>query len=669
LNGGVGQSRRGFRRYLPVAAAVASLSCQQTFHFVSIDSDAGDAGFDGGIDAGYDGGDAGIDAGADGGDAGIDAGLPTGSLCTDNTECASGSCMGRCCSMTCSTSDPACGAISCDMAGTCQYPDSGITCGNILPVCIGTQLTTHLCDGLGSCVTVAELCPRGFACDPGGEVCANTCGPGACPDPNTTFCDGVQSECCPVFHGNALHVDGVAGDDQGCCGVQGQPCQTLTRTMQLVQAFGVSGLDLLVAGGLQRGDAGGLDWPAPEQWPVRLQLGVTVIAPNVHFVPTIGNPAVAFEVNAASPFDTASVAILGGTSTPVVVGIDTQGLNLKNTTIAIDDDASEPGGHNLPLALSNIWLNGTDAGVRVGPGASVTLNNVAIGSNYATYPSASSSLVQGSTGILCSGTAGQPATVRTSGYTTLSIDSQSSRDIDAEGYCNLQLSAVTLGIAPPFGASGVGVCPSKLDGTGLFMTGPNTMNIATSLTVQCMDGYGLYLVGTDGGAPQVTGAAYSTTIQNCGCAGVYLAGGALFTSSAQIHACQIGIQVDDDWRQIPGVFTPGPYSSVGCNSSAEPSDHCRTPAGADMLNTTRATTVDAQNMWWDRWDSGDGGTAGTTQIWGCADRSFAACVCQGPGCTGSLIQPLANDADAVYLVSNPSPFDLRGGTLSYAPCD
>ncbi len=435
--------------------------------------------------------------------------------------------------------------------------------------------------------------------------------------------------------------------------------------MQLVEASNVSGLDLIVAGGLAQGDAGGFDWPAPEVWPVRLQYGVTVIAPNIHFVPPVGGPAAAFEVNASVASDVAPVGILGGSTAPVVIGIDTQGLNLKSTTIAVDDGANEPTGHNLPLTLSNAWLNGTNYGMRVGPGANVTFSNVAIGSTYtSSYIYGGSQPLQGSTGILCTGSSQQAASIRALGYSSLSIDSQLSRDIDAEGYCNLSLSQVTLGISAPFG-SGVGVCPAKVDGTGLFMNGPNTFSAADLFTVQCMDSYGLYLTGLDAGIPDVS-ATYAN-IQNCGCAGVYLVGGARFSAYAQVRACQIGVQINEDWRQIPGDFNPSPSSSVICNSAAEPSDTCRTPAGIDVLNDTSDSTVVAQGLLWAQWDDADGGN---TQVWGCTDRSLSKCVCQGTGCSGnSTPEPLVDGADAVYFFNNSAPFNVQGGSQSYSGCN
>ena len=222
--------------------------------------------------------------------------------------------------------------------------------------------------------------------------------------------------------------------------------------------------------------------------------------------------------------------ILGQAGAPVIVGIDTHGKSLTTTSIAIDDGASEDGGHNLPLMLQNVWLNGTDVGVRVGPAASVSLDTVAIGSaynSYLYYYTGPTFPAQGKTGILCAGDPTAPAVVTSpdSLYSPLTINSQTDRDIDVEGYCQMSLGTVTLGAAASYPA-GIASCAKKMDATGVYASGSAGIDFA-QLTVQCMDGWGAYLVGTDAGPPVVT-VAYGT-LQNCGCGGVYLAGGARLT--------------------------------------------------------------------------------------------------------------------------------------------
>jgi hypothetical protein len=647
-------------------AALASFSCQETFHFVTIDAgsndgglDAGDAGLDAGPDAGPD---AGVDAGVDAGDAGVDAGFADGTPCATDDQCLSDHCLGRCCSTVCSTQDPNCGATGCDDSGVCLYPDAGTTCGTIAPVCSADKLDFHSCDGIGACKESIAVCPGGFLCRADGNSCANACDAGACPD--ASFCDGAQTECCPVFAGNAIHIDQDVGSDLGCCGTPAQPCQTLTRAMELVVEFGVTGFDLIVAGGPENADAGGIDWTANEKWPIQLHLGVTLIAPNVHFTPPAGTQTTAFEVLGDST-DAMQVEILGYLAAPVIIGIDTKGINLNSTTIAVDDGAAGDGGYNLPLALQYVWMNGADAGLRVGAGANVDVGMVAIGSSWAnSYPSRTTH-VQGTIGILCQGTAMAPAMISGSG--SLNIDSQSSRDLDAEDYCQVVLNTVGLGTGTPYPyPGGIASCTAKPDSTGLFATGVSQLAFY-ELWATCMDGYGAYLLGTDAGAPVVT--ATTGDFENCGCAGVYLAGGAQLISDVNIHFCQVGLKLADDWRAVPGKFTPLSQfgASTSCNSAAEPSDLCRTRAGMDFFNATSATTADARGLEWDLWSD-----AGTTQLWDCSDDTLTSCTCQGAFCSTTSAVPLPDDADAVYLQSNTSakPFNLKGGAgISYYGCN
>src|SRR5262249_44162343 len=95
---------------------------------------------------------------------------------TDGSACANGfgfSCFGvclvpagassgRCCHAACNLGDPTCGASACDTSGACVYPDAGLDCGS--PTCAGGVLTTHACDGLGTCATTSEPCPGSQPC-------------------------------------------------------------------------------------------------------------------------------------------------------------------------------------------------------------------------------------------------------------------------------------------------------------------------------------------------------------------------------------------------------------------------------------------------------------------------------------------------------------------------
>jgi hypothetical protein len=403
---------------------------------------------------------------------------------------------------------------------------------------------------------------------------------------------------------------------------------------------------------------GGTDWLPSESWPIQLGLGVKLLAPGVHFTPPASSPTTAFLIAGYSATDVAPVAIKGGPFDTLVVGIDKGWTNLSGTTIAIDDGSSVDGGTNPPLELDQVWLNGTSIGLRVGPGGSATLGSVIIGSGAAILSRPPPPAPIGTTGILCQGSASQLATIQSGPIPSLVVDSQSGRDIDVEDYCDLSLTSANLGLLAE--AYTTGGCFAKTDATGLFVGGNSSVNVGTFIA-ECMDGYGLYLTGSANGVPNVT-VGYGEVF-NCGCAGAYLNGGATLLSGISFQFNQVGLQIDDDDAGVAGTITQtGLYANLSCNSAAEPSNLCRAAAGADLLNTSSAGSVDATGLGWDHWDS----ARNTTQIWACTDRTLQSCRCHGPACPTNAPTSLPDDADAVFLTSNscPTPIDVDGGHFS-----
>jgi MYXO-CTERM domain-containing protein len=107
--------------------------------------------------------------------AGGASGSANGTPCTANAQCASAICgaagTGNCCAAACSTSDPACGATACASGtGACVFPTSSTTCG--VDSCTGSTLTTHGCDGSGTCAANAGTpCPDNLDCNAAGTAC------------------------------------------------------------------------------------------------------------------------------------------------------------------------------------------------------------------------------------------------------------------------------------------------------------------------------------------------------------------------------------------------------------------------------------------------------------------------------------------------------------------
>jgi hypothetical protein len=95
--------------------------------------------------------------------------LTTGA-CTNNDECASGSCLGgACCASMCMFPGTPCGALFCSMTtGACLYAPALTNCG--MGTCMSNKLQNlSVCDGAGQCrPTGGYNCPSSAACSPVG---------------------------------------------------------------------------------------------------------------------------------------------------------------------------------------------------------------------------------------------------------------------------------------------------------------------------------------------------------------------------------------------------------------------------------------------------------------------------------------------------------------------
>jgi hypothetical protein len=159
--------------------------------------------------------------------------------CSQNSDCASGLCLGQvCCSLASCGTDPTCQGTSCDATGACVYPSGG--CGT--PVCAANQLTVSSC-ALGACVAgTPSACPGNLTC-----VDATSC---------RTSCS-LTSECASGFYcSNGSCVAQLAAGtacmnndvcSSGICGVTGSG-RCCTATCSSVDPFGCGASDCDTSG-------------------------------------------------------------------------------------------------------------------------------------------------------------------------------------------------------------------------------------------------------------------------------------------------------------------------------------------------------------------------------------------------------------------------------------
>jgi hypothetical protein len=103
---------------------------------------------------------------------------PVGSTCDSDDQCMSGVCgaegVGHCCAVACDPAGEPCGAVDCDEAGACVFPQTA--CGETSS-CSNGNLTSDYCDGAGECTVMrqSEPCPGQLICEDA-NGCFATCG-------------------------------------------------------------------------------------------------------------------------------------------------------------------------------------------------------------------------------------------------------------------------------------------------------------------------------------------------------------------------------------------------------------------------------------------------------------------------------------------------------------
>jgi hypothetical protein len=168
-------------RYAPIVFAVWVAGCSSSLQNLdaggasngtsSSSGGAGSSSSGGGSTGGPTSG--GSSSGGSSGGGGLDTGVP----CAANAQCKSGVCgtagNGKCCTASCDTTDPVCGATACDGTGACVFPSPATGCQL---TCSAGFLATQACDGTGHCVLDGGSAPcSGFFVCSDSMTCGSSC--------------------------------------------------------------------------------------------------------------------------------------------------------------------------------------------------------------------------------------------------------------------------------------------------------------------------------------------------------------------------------------------------------------------------------------------------------------------------------------------------------------
>jgi hypothetical protein len=384
------------------------------------------------------------------------------------------------------------------------------------------------------------------------------------------------------------------------------------------------------------GGVGG-DWTGTETWPVQLSLGVTLHAPDIFFAPR--GQTGAFVLQSSGPADQSTVTIEGDstTSTYCYVGFDSKGAHSDGTTVAVDDSLGP--NRALPLALNWVWMNGSQTGLDIGPGATVTATvqaGGALSTNLVGGFPGTAATPSGTTGIHCRGQFGFPATF--GGEITVS---HQSTDVMAEDSCSATFNLSSFG----------GDCASKTDDTGISLSGSASVTLFIS-GVSCVRGDGILLAS---GSP-----SFSTNvadISNCGCAGVHVMAGTASLFWATVNHNHYGVI-----QETGGSFSVDPKaaaSRITCSTNLEPGTcYGDGNPGVDVWNHS-STALGATDTQWDH---------PIPPVLTCSDQ-FVTCSCSSDaGCGGVsfdgtdvAITPDSNDDSGTVDTSQPDPIAWGGG--------
>jgi hypothetical protein len=530
------------------------------------------------------------------------AGCP-GASCQANGECNSGVCgvngTGNCCSIACATSDTTCGATACDAVGLCVYPWAN-ACGTGPDACSAGALTHSICDGTGSCTQNTVACRNDAACNDGGTACLVVCAGATCAVGD--FCDVGNGACCAgLARGGTLKVDGIAGHDTtACCGFGGtEPCQTVTKAMELIDSAGAQGVTIVATL-----DGGGGDWAAPETYPIALGWGVELSAAGVifHHPDSALGPILDVQPYSASD-EMGSASIVGSSTSPIgfdatVHGGYADAIFCVTTALYIANARLLNGG--ISAFSSDLWLGTDRTGAITG---SVYIGNVAQSSSG--FPSqrgivcdncsVRDSILNAQSSLIMQGAALLGWTTNDDGTGTGTGTVNKSGGAGIAGYRSYfpvpSQTSIVLTSNPVFGVApstiGSGGCPNKFGGDAVSLWG-GTLTIRNGI-VQCVAGTG---ISSSAGA--VDGQLFidNTTIQNTGI-GLLASGAAVSVTNSLLRYNGIGIAQNSD----AVVDLGGGGNTVICSTSVEGNSGSTWP-GIDVWNAS-PLDLNASNVAWD----------------------------------------------------------------------
>jgi hypothetical protein len=377
-----------------------------------------------------------------------------------------------------------------------------------------------------------------------------------------------------------------------------------------------------------------------------------------------------FDVFAYNAADNAGVTIEGDPAVDFMyIGIDATQANLITTAVAVNAGI----GTQVPIILSNVWMNAQTESLNLGAGANVTLgpDPVIIGSGASTgKPLALVTAPQ--SGIVCQGSATNRATLQDDprGTAVLQIDSQGQTEIALPN--NLPLKGVlrevdncdvVLTQQPIFGSPAP--CPSpKVDGEGILVDGSSTLSL-TGAAIQCFAIHGIDIGDTPAQAGTESVQLDSTVIQFTGKTAFKInAGNVGPVTNSSVYHSRFGVIL----QGFGNADFSGGGNIFACNTNLEPGAYGPAgPVGINAWNQSPDGALNAANVLWAENPPG---------LWECSDpvngTSAQNCTCLSGTCSGTGI-PAPDQSDAVYVSANTATpsIDLSDAGLQsrYPPCN
>ena len=422
------------------------------------------------------------------------------------------------------------------------------------------------------------------------------------------------------------------------------PCLTITQAMANVVALNALGSTIHV----------GIDapqqtpWPSPETWPVQLGCGVTLIAmDNIYFAGNASNPAEIFRI---VPSGVVAADALTVTLGPAVPGAGSSmhvgyGIHLEvgGATIGVEVQ-------DMSAQLSGVQVSASQTAVLVEGAAHLIVGPAPVYIGFNADTAVGLAIEGGSVTDICDG------------GTVLDVEGPSNEIVATSGRTVLACP-VTIGASP----DAQGRCPGFANYTGLTVGQSDgdtpTVMLLGGATIRChaqdglalSSGSGVLLLGNDGGT--VTGAI--TTVEQSGCAGVFVGAGTLLASNTSFVGNHYGvIQRGNGMAGIgTGASNPDGTSclectgnAVACNSNAVVGN-CTEGNGRDLwANSDLILHAEGVAL-------GQNGPASYV----CENDPPLVQNPTGCTCTGSACRPFAADGsppDDAQLVSSPSSIGM-----------